>query len=79
MGESYGPCVVLDEAAMLDLGSTANVDRRFHTGEQVTMRKTVRMAKAVGVLEETHPSFLDFYGFRRFRFLTSGQKIWRRS
>jgi UPF0271 protein len=65
MGESYGAYVVGDDAAMLDLVSTANVACGFHAGDPVVMRKTVRMAKAAGVLVGAHPSFMDFYGFGR--------------
>lgn len=72
MGESFGAYTIADDAAMLDLVSTANVACGFHAGDPLVMRNTVRMAKAAGVSVGAHPSFMDLYGFGRRKI--SGEK-----
>lgn len=67
MGESFGPYVIGDDAAMLDLVTSANVACGFHGGDPVVMRRTIRMARARGVSVGAHPSFADLYGFGRRR------------
>jgi 5-oxoprolinase (ATP-hydrolysing) subunit A len=67
MGESFGAFRVGDDAAMLELVTTANVACGFHAGDPVVMRDTIRMAKAHGVSVGAHPSFADLYGFGRRR------------
>ena len=67
MGESFGAFRVGDDAAMLELVTTANVACGFHAGDPVVMRDTIRMAKARGVAVGAHPSFADLYGFGRRR------------
>jgi UPF0271 protein len=67
MGESFGAYTVGDDAAMLDLITTANIACGFHAGDPVVMRRTIRMAKEKGVAVGAHPSFADLYGFGRRR------------
>ncbi|MDN5786420.1 LamB/YcsF family protein [Pseudorhodobacter sp.] len=67
MGESFGAFTVGDDAAMLDLVTTANIACGFHAGDPVVMRRTIRMAKEKGVSVGAHPSFADLYGFGRRR------------
>lgn len=67
MGESFGAWKVGDDAAMLELVSSANVACGFHAGDPVVMMRTLRMAKARGVAVGAHPSFADLYGFGRRR------------
>ncbi|MCA0921559.1 LamB/YcsF family protein [Pseudooceanicola nanhaiensis] len=67
MGESFGAYKLGEDAAMLELVSTANIACGFHAGEPVVMRRTIRMAKAAGVSIGAHPSFNDLYGFGRRR------------
>lgn len=67
MGESFGAFKVGDDAAMLELVTTANVACGFHAGDPVVMRDTIRLAKARGVSVGAHPSFADLYGFGRRR------------
>jgi UPF0271 protein len=54
-----------DDAAMLQLVSTANVACGFHAGDPVVMRDTIRMARQMGVRVGAHPSFMDLFGFGR--------------
>jgi 5-oxoprolinase (ATP-hydrolysing) subunit A len=67
MGESFGAYVIGDDAAMLDLVSSANIACGFHAGDPVVMRRTLRMARDKGVAVGAHPSFADLYGFGRRR------------
>lgn len=67
MGESFGAYKLGEDAAMLELVSTANIACGFHAGDPVVMRRTIRMAKEAGVSIGAHPSFSDLYGFGRRR------------
>jgi UPF0271 protein len=67
MGESFGAFTVGDDAAMLDLVTTANIACGFHAGDPVVMRRTIRLAREKGVAVGAHPSFADLYGFGRRR------------
>ncbi|WP_237763489.1 LamB/YcsF family protein [Falsirhodobacter sp. alg1] len=67
MGESFGAWTVGDDAAMLDLVSSANIACGFHAGDPAVIRRTVRMAREKGVSIGAHPSFADLYGFGRRR------------
>lgn len=69
MGESFGAFTIGDDAAMLDLVTTANIACGFHAGDPVVMRRTIRMAKEKGVSVGAHPSFADLYGFGRRRIM----------
>ncbi|MBM3565610.1 MAG: LamB/YcsF family protein [Alphaproteobacteria bacterium] len=65
MGESFGPWVMGDDAAMLDIVTSANVACGFHGGDPDIMRATCEMAKARGVAVGAHPGFRDLQGFGR--------------
>ncbi|ODN72494.1 5-oxoprolinase subunit PxpA [Methylobrevis pamukkalensis] len=67
MGESFGAFTVGDDAAMLDLVTSANVACGFHGGDPSVIRATILGAKARGVAVGAHPSFMDLYGFGRRR------------
>nr|WP_321463508.1 5-oxoprolinase subunit PxpA [uncultured Cohaesibacter sp.] len=65
MGEAYGAYLIGDDAAMMEIISTANVACGFHAGDPVVMRNTILAAKGKGVSIGAHPSFMDLYGFGR--------------
>jgi 5-oxoprolinase (ATP-hydrolysing) subunit A len=65
MGESFGPWVMGDDAAMLDLITSANVACGFHAGDPQIMLKTAALAKQKGVAIGAHPGFHDVEGFGR--------------
>ncbi len=67
MGESFGAYKIGDDAAMLDIITTANIACGFHAGDPSVMRDTILAAKAKGVAIGAHPSFMDLYGFGRRR------------
>lgn len=65
LGESFGAWNMGDDAAMLDVVTTANIACGFHAGDPDTMLKTVESAKARGVAIGAHPGFHDLQGFGR--------------
>lgn len=75
MGESFGAYTLgFDEEAMRFITS-ANVACGFHASDPTTMRKTVRLAKQVGVAVGAHPSFPDLVGFGRRNLAASPEEI----
>ena len=62
LGEGVG-----DDAAMLDIVSSANVACGGHAGDAATMLDTVRAAKTRGVVIGAHPGFADRENFGRRR------------
>ena len=65
LGEGFGPWTMGDDAALLDIVSSANVACGFHAGDPLIMTDTAATAKAKGVDIGAHPSFLDLWGFGR--------------
>ncbi|WP_322894364.1 MULTISPECIES: 5-oxoprolinase subunit PxpA [unclassified Yoonia] len=65
MGESFGPWVMGDDAALLDIITSANVACGFHAGDPDVMDRTMRQAVANGVSLGAHPGFADLKGFGR--------------
>jgi UPF0271 protein len=65
LGEGYGPWRMGDDAALLDLVSSANVACGFHAGDPLIMQRTVERAKARGVDVGAHVGFPDRQGFGR--------------
>jgi UPF0271 protein len=69
MGESFGPWIMGDDAAMLDLITSANVACGFHGGDPQIMLRTAQLAKEKGVAIGAHPGFHDVEGFGRRQIL----------
>jgi UPF0271 protein len=67
VGESFGPWVMGDDAAMFEIVTTANVACGFHAGDPEIMRKTAELAQARRVAIGAHPGFADLSGFGRRR------------
>jgi 5-oxoprolinase (ATP-hydrolysing) subunit A len=65
MGEGYGPWAMGDDAAMLDIITSANFACGFHAGDPNIMFATARTAKDKGVAIGAHPGFNDLRGFGR--------------
>lgn len=65
MGEGFGRYTMGDDAAMLDIVTSANVACGFHAGDPVIMDKTVSIALGNGVDVGVHPGFADVWGFGR--------------
>ena len=65
LGESLGAWRMGDDAAMLDIVSSANVACGFHAGDPAGILQTLRHAKARGVAVGAHVSYPDLVGFGR--------------
>jgi len=69
MGEGFGPWRMGDDAAMLDIVTSANVACGFHAGDPIIMTETARLARERGVGIGAHPGFMDLWGFGRRQIL----------
>ncbi|KKC24153.1 hypothetical protein WP12_20875 [Sphingomonas sp. SRS2] len=67
LGEGYGPWLMGDDAAMLDIVTSANVACGGHAGDPETMYRTMTLARERGVVVGAHPSYPDKEGFGRRR------------
>lgn len=65
MGESLGAWRMGDDAAMLDIVSSANVACGFHAGDPAGVLRTLREAKVHGVVVGAHVAYRDLLGFGR--------------
>ncbi|MGE5156676.1 MAG: LamB/YcsF family protein [Gemmatimonas sp.] len=65
LGESFGPWVMGNDEAMIELATSVNIACGFHAGDADIMRKTVDLAKARGVSIGAHPGYRDLHGFGR--------------
>ncbi|MGP9536401.1 LamB/YcsF family protein [Brachybacterium sp. AOP43-C2-M15] len=68
LGEGYGAWSMGDDAAMLDVVTTANIACGGHAGDPGTMRAATRAARARDVAITAHVAYPDLGGFGR-RFL----------
>jgi 5-oxoprolinase (ATP-hydrolysing) subunit A len=67
VGESFGAWTLGDDAAMLDVVTSANVACGFHAGDPLTLRTTCRYAAERGVVIGAQVGYRDLAGFgRRF-------------
>lgn len=67
MGESFGRWTLGEDAALLDVVTSANIACGFHAGDPDVMAATIRAAAARGVGIGAHPGFADLQGFGRRR------------
>ena len=65
MGESFGAWTMGNDAALMPLISSDNIDCGFHAGDPSTVRATVNLAAAQGVAIGAHPGLPDLQGFGR--------------
>ncbi len=65
LGEGFGAYRMGDDAALLDVVTSANVACGLHAGDPEIMAETFRLAKAGGVAVGAHPGFPDLWGFGR--------------
>lgn len=77
LGEGYGPWTMGDDAAMLDIVSSANIACGGHASDPDTMFRTLGLAKARGVVTGAHPSYPDKEGFGRRRLPSTPAEIER--
>ncbi|OAN75980.1 hypothetical protein A8B82_15830 [Sulfitobacter sp. EhC04] len=67
MGESYGAWKMGNDAALLDIVTSANIACGGHAGDADVMAATMRIAHDNGVGIGAHPGFMDIAGFGRNR------------
>lgn len=65
LGESLGAWRMGDDAAMLDVVSSANVACGFHAGDPAGVLATLQAAQARGVTVGAHVAYPDLAGFGR--------------
>jgi 5-oxoprolinase (ATP-hydrolysing) subunit A len=65
LGEGYGRWTLGDDAAMLEIVTSANVACGFHAGDPATIDRTVRTAVERGVAVGAQVSYPDLVGFGR--------------
>lgn len=65
LGESFGAWPMGDDAAMLDIVTSANVACGFHAGDPAGILDTLRQAAANGVSIGAHVAYPDLAGFGR--------------
>ncbi len=65
LGESLGLWTMGDDAAMLDIVSSANVACGFHAGDPAGILRTLQGAHARGVAIGAHVAYRDLVGFGR--------------
>ena len=67
MGESFGPWNMGDDAALLNIVTSANIACGGHAGDADVMAATMTLAHQNGVGIGAHPGFMDIPGFGRNR------------
>jgi 5-oxoprolinase (ATP-hydrolysing) subunit A len=65
LGEGFGQWRMGDDAAMLDIVTSANVACGFHAGDPDIMARTFALAREKGVAVGAHVAFPDIAGFGR--------------
>ena len=65
LGEGYGHWALGDDAALLEVVTSANVACGFHAGDPATIDRTVRTAVEQGVAIGAQVSYPDLVGFGR--------------
>jgi UPF0271 protein len=65
LGESFGAWRMGEDAALLELVSSASIACGFHAGDPLIMQQTVGLAAARGVAMGAHVSLPDLQGFGR--------------
>lgn len=65
LGEGFGPWTMGDDAAMLDIVTSANIACGFHAGDPAIMRRTCALAVEKGVRIGAHVGYRDLAGFGR--------------
>jgi UPF0271 protein len=67
MGESFGAWSLGNDAALLDIVTSANIACGFHAGDPDVMAAAMKLAVEKGVGIGAHPGFPDLRGFGRYR------------
>jgi len=65
LGEGFGPWKMGNDAAVLDIVTSANIACGGHAGDPATMVETLTLARDRAVVAGAHPGFADREGFGR--------------
>ncbi|TKW66018.1 MAG: LamB/YcsF family protein [Paracoccus denitrificans] len=65
MGESFGAWPMGDDAAMLQIVTSANIACGFHAGDPAGILDTLRLAASRGIAVGAHVGYRDLAGFGR--------------
>jgi 5-oxoprolinase (ATP-hydrolysing) subunit A len=65
IGESFGRYSLGDDAAILDVVTSANIACGMHAGDPTVMARTVTLAAWKGIAVGAHPGYPDLQGFGR--------------
>ena len=76
LGESFGAWRMGDDAALLELVSSANIACGFHAGDPGIMQQTVALAVAGHVAIGAHVSLPDLQGFGRREMHVSADEVY---
>ncbi|MDG6095106.1 LamB/YcsF family protein [Acetobacter sp. AN02] len=75
IGEGFGRWTIADDAALMDVISSANIACGFHAGDHLIMDRVVRAAKERGVSIGAHPGLPDRMGFGRRTMVVSAEEM----
>ncbi len=75
MGESFGPWVMGQDAALLEVITSANIACGFHASDPDVMAATMKLAVEQGTGIGAHPGFPDLQGFGRRRMQLSSASL----
>ncbi|NNH73910.1 LamB/YcsF family protein [Nocardia uniformis] len=75
LGEGFGAWSMGDDAAMLDIVTSANIACGFHAGDPSIMRRTCALAVAKGVRIGAHIGYRDLIGFGRRALAISPEEL----
>ncbi len=75
LGESFGAWKMGDDAAMLDIVSSANVACGFHAGDPAGILRTLEAARRRGVAVGAHVGYRDLAGFGRRNMDPSSEEL----
>ncbi|CAG2353989.1 MULTISPECIES: LamB/YcsF family protein [Burkholderia] len=75
LGESFGAWSMGDDAAMLDIVTSANVACGFHAGDPVGIYTVLREAARRGVAVGAHVGYRDLVGFGRRNMQPSREEL----
>ena len=75
LGESFGAWTMGDDAALMQIISSANIACGFHAGDPDVMARTMDLALSHGVALGAHPGFADLQGFGRRRIPLSAAEV----
>ncbi|MEL6587617.1 MAG: 5-oxoprolinase subunit PxpA [Pseudomonadota bacterium] len=75
MGEGFGDWTMGDDAALLDVVTSANIACGAHAGDWDVMARTMARARDKGVGIGAHPGFPDLQGFGRRRMTFDSESL----